>query len=481
MKPPSNVFLAKMWNSPTITTWGSFITKSLYAVVILPIVTTKFPQQDISIWLMLNIFIGFQGLADLGFSNTFVRAISYATGGMKKIEKFSRDSTHDRKEGTNWDFIDSIYCTTSSMFFYLAILFSVFFTIFGFIGLKKPISLSVDQAYGWLSFGVVILATFVNIYGSKYSIFLQGVNKIPQLRRWETFFSLASILVLFIVLLFTDSYFYLILTQQLFTILSVLRNRMLTKKYHNGIVKTFQQKKIDKDLLKSLFPSAWRSWIGVMMSYGLVQISGIIVGQSTNSAMTSSYLFSLKILDIIKNFSNAPFYSKIPLLSRLFAENDKDRLLQIARQGMLLSLLVFAVSSIAFSLLGNVLLHWIGANISLASAPILLMLILAFFTERYGAMHLQLYSLTNNIVWHIANGVSGVIYILTTLALLRYTNLGIISFPIGMLAGNVLFYCWYSAFHSYRFFQMKFLEFEWKTSVIPTLLILLYLVIELIV
>lgn len=475
MQAPKNPFLARIWNSPTITTWGSFITKSLYAIVILPIITTKFPQQDITVWLMLNIFIGFQGLADLGFSNTFIRVISYAVGGLKKIEKFDSDTKLERKEGPNWELVERIYATTSKMFLYLAFLFTVAFLIFGFLGLKKPISLTNESIYGWLSFAVVVVVTFFNIYYSKYNIFLQGVNKIALLRRWETFFSLGSIVALFIVLSVSNSYFYLILTQQIFALLSIFRNRYLTRRYNEGIVTTFKTLKMDKDLLKSLFPAAWRSWLGVMMSYGVVQVSGIIVGQSSNSALTSSYLFTLRLLDLIKNFSIAPFYSKIPLMSRLFAENKKDEILGLARQGMFLSLGVFAIATVSLGLMGNILLGMIHSHITLVSGPLYLLLVLAFYTERYGAMHIQLHSLTNNIVWHIANGITGIIFILTTILLMRYTNLGIISYPIGMLAGNILFYCWYTAYHSYSFFKMNFITFETKSSLLPTIIILVYL------
>jgi O-antigen/teichoic acid export membrane protein len=430
---------------------------------------------------MLNIFIGFQGLSDLGFSNTFVRAISYAKGGITKILKFQDNTTPvERQEGTNWVLIDRIYGTTSKLFLFLALLFGLFFSIAGFLSLRKPISLTDHTLFGWLSLAVVVIATVINIYGSKYTIFLQGVNKIPQLRRWETFFSLASIITLFIVLQLTDSYFYLILTQQVFTVLSVLRNRMLTNKYHGNIVKTFKQKKIDKELLLTLFPAAWRSWIGVLMSYGLVQVSGIIVGQSSNTAMTSSYLFTLRILDMIKGFSNAPFYSKIPLMNRLFAENNRSELMRVAERGIFLSLGVFAVVSVGVALLGNVLLGWIDSNITLSDGPILMTLILAFYIERYGALHIQLYSLTNNIIWHIANGVTGVIYILTTLALWSYTNVGFLSFPLGMLAGNVLFYGWYTVVHSYRFFKLEFPAFELRTAALPHVLIVIYLLVQII-
>jgi hypothetical protein len=85
-------------------------------------------------------------------------------------------------------------------------------------------------------------------------------------------------------------------------------------------------------------------------------------------------------------------------------------------------------------------------------------------------MHIQLYSITNHIIWHTANGVSGIIYLVVALALFK--QIGVYAFPIGTLIGYLGFYGWYSAIHSYRAFGLKFWEFE-KPIMIPPLLSIL--------
>jgi hypothetical protein len=95
------------------------------------------------------------------------------------------------------------------------------------------------------------------------------------------------------------------------------------------------------------------------------------------------------------------------------------------------------------------------------------------FAERYGAMHIQLYSTTNHIIWHIANGVSGVIYLVVALVLFK--QIGVYAFPVGTLAGYLGFYCWYSAMHSYGAFDLKFWEFERSAMLIPLLVMVIYL------
>jgi hypothetical protein len=96
---------------------------------------------------------------------------------------------------------------------------------------------------------------------------------------------------------------------------------------------------------------------------------------------------------------------------------------------------------------------------------------LSMFAERYGAMHINLYSITNHIINHIANGVAGIIYLVVALGLFK--QIGVYAFPIGTLSGYLGFYCWYAAIHSYRAFGLKFWNFEKNTSFFPLLLLII--------
>ena len=96
----------------------------------------------------------------------------------------------------------------------------------------------------------------------------------------------------------------------------------------------------------------------------------------------------------------------------------------------------------------------------------------AFLVERFGAMHIQLYSTTNHIIWHKANGVSGSLYLIISLALLPFA--GVNAFPLGILVAYLAFYSWYAPLHVYRAFRFDFWEFQRRTVLLPGSMILLY-------
>ena len=68
---------------------------------------------------------------------------------------------------------------------------------------------------------------------------------------------------------------------------------------------------------------------------------------------------------------------------------------------------------------------------------------MAIFAERFGANHLQLYTTTNRVVLHVANGVAGAIYLVSLVLL--YPFFSVYALPMAHLAANVCWYDWYCA------------------------------------
>ena len=269
MEKTGNIIL-KIWESPTFTTWGSFLSKSLYAVLLLPVITTVLSPEDITIWLLFNILIGLQNLGDLGFGVTFIRVMSYAMGGASDMSGFGKVVKAVRTKGPNYDLLERSDAATSYLLFYTSLIFIIFISIIGYLTLKKPISLTIDQYNAWIAFILILVTTFIRFNGNRYSIFLQGVNKVAMLRRWETIISVLSIISGFFVAVFTRSLLWLIVNQQVWAIIMMLFNRYLCRNILDGRFRRFNQQNIDMELVKSTWPAAWKSWTGVLMSYGVV-------------------------------------------------------------------------------------------------------------------------------------------------------------------------------------------------------------------
>ncbi len=470
----------KVWDSPVFATWSSFLSKSLYALLLLPVITTVLSREEITVWLLFNIFIGLQNIGDLGFGVTFIRVMSYAMGGATNISDFDKKDNIRRKDGVNWELLERADNSTRLVLFYTGLAFIIIISAAGYFTLRKPISFTLDPGEAWISFILILITTFIRFNGNRYMIFLQGVNKVAMLRRWEAIISVLSIISGFFVAITTRSLLWLIVNQQVWAIIQLLFNRYLCRIILDGRFRKFRPAGFDRELFNAIFPAAWKSWVGVLMSYGVVQASGLAVAQMGNSPSVTAYLFSLKILDILKNFSNAPFYSKIPLYNRLFIEGNRKGLMARVTFGMRFSLMTFVVTAVIVGLAGQPLLDFIGSNVTLVPTGIWIAMVTAYFFERYGALHLQLYSISNNIVWHIANGVSGLIFIGLSFLFILVFRWGIISFPLALIVSSLAFFDWYSAGKSYRYFDLRFRDFEYRTSFFPLIIMIVYVFLSLV-
>ncbi len=452
-------------------TWASFLSRSLSLIIVLPLILTRLSTGEIELWYLFMTIISFQILIDVGFSPTFSRIIAYGMGGANIDDLKSPKEQNNGQP--NWDTLEAICSEMKVIYAKLCLLWPMLLVVFGTLALLKPISHVQNTLSAWLAWGIILVVSTVSLRGNIYSAYLQGVNKIALLQRWQAITSLGAIFTSFLVLIFGGRLLGLVMANQGWQLLDILRNRWLSRVVEDGHFKNFSKKEHNKKVFDAVWPSAWRSGIGHFMSYGLIQASGIMYAQVGSTAAVASYLLALRLIGTINSFSQAPFYSKLPVFARFFAENKKSELVALAKKEMRLSYWCYVAGFIGLGIAGEPLLRFIGSNADFPNSLLWSLLGLAFFVERYGAMHLQLYSVTNHIIWHKANGISGSIYLLVSLMFFKL--IGVYAFPLGLLAAYLGFYSWYSAIHSYREFSLRFLIFDKSTLFVPASVIIIYL------
>ena len=463
----------RVWTSPTMMTWGSHLSRSLSLLLVVPLILTRLDTADIALWYLFSTIIVLQGLADAGFSPTFARVLAFALGGKAPDQLKDLRQPAGRAGGDpNWETVEQICATMRVIYTRLTLVAMAGLGTLGTWAVAHPIAQSSDSESAWMAWGVILLGSTVMLRGNTFSAYLQGMNRIALLRRWEALTSLGAILTSFTVLILGGGLLGLVIAHQSWMVLNILRNRWLCRTIDDGRFKTFTSKVVNPTVFEAVWPSAWRSGLGIAMSYGLIQLSGVIYAQLGSTEQVAMYLLSLQLMTMTSRFSQAPFYSKLPLLARLRAQGDTGEQVRLARRGMALSHWTFVLGFVGLGLFATPLLGLIGSNAAFADPLLWALLGLGTMLERYGAMHIQLYSTTNHIIWHIANGVSGTIYLVVSLVL--YTFIGVYAFPAGILVGHAGFYSWYAARHSYRTFQLRLWPFERATLLKPLALMAIY-------
>lgn len=463
----------RLWHSPTATSWGSTATRSLSVLLVLPLLLRRLTPAEIAVWYLLSTIIGLQTLADLGFAPTFTRLIAYAMGGVERIGDLPRSAREAAPRlDPNWILVERIWSTMRVIYWRVTLLALVLLGTLGTWALLRPMRALDDPVRGWAAWGLVLVVSGGMLWANAFAAYLQGLNHVALYRRWEALTLLGAILTSFVVLLMGGRLLALVVANQGWALVNVLRNWQLARVVDGGRFKSFRREGVDSEVFEAAWPPAWRSGLGISFARGVIYASGLIYAQVAAAAALGTYLIAFRAIQMVSDLAQAPFSSKIPLLARLRSEGRFGDQLHVARRAMRLTYWLYAAGFIAIGLTGTAIFDAIGSNVAFADRRLWALLGLAFFIERYGAMHIQLYSTTNHIVWHIATGVTGTIYLAVSLALLR--PLGVYAFPVGVVAGYLGFYSWYSARLVYRIFDRGFFSFERGVLLPPAIVVGLY-------
>ncbi len=464
--------IKRAWDSPTITTWASFATRSLGMFLVLPLMLKSFSTGEIALWYLFSSTLGLIMLLDLGFAPTFIRSIAHANAGRSELLHPENQYNQAMVFDSPYVLIREIVRLMKFIYLVIAVLGVALLLSVGTYYVQKAVPVDVKKSdihWAWM---IMVCASFFQLYGSVFTSYLQGMNKVSVVRRWEAIAALLGVSTSLIILLNQGGFLLMLAGNYSWSVVAMLRSYILCYRDDAKLFKNFFSVGYSTSLLRSFYPVVWKSGVGILFSQGIIQGSSIIYAGYTDTKTLAMYLLSLNLLFQLRNFAMAPFYSKIPLLAKLYAQGKMDDVLEQAKKNMRLSHYAFALGFIFIGFFANNLLSFIHSNSAFASPSLWFVMGLGFFIERYGAMHIQLYSLTNKIIWHIANGVSGILILISSLILLRFV--GIFAFPLGICIGYASFYCWYTAGYSFRLMKVGFWSFESTVSLIPFVLIILF-------
>lgn len=464
--------IKKLINSPTLMTMGGVAAKSLSVVVIL-LVARNLPKTDIQVWFSFSLLISLQNLADFGFAPSIARVIAYAFGGAKAIEEDQSKELSSNLGQPNWELIGKIYATLKKIYLRLnAVAFGGLLTVGTFL-IYKPIQQMENPEEGWVSWGVILFVSVFYIRGNIFFAYLEGVGKVAVLRRWEMIFHFLRAISSLTVLLLDGGILPLILANQFWLFMNVVRNRLLSHLVYNGKLKEIKHQAFDKSIYRVVFSKSWKSAVGQLSSVGITYLTALLYNNFGKSSAAASYQMAFLILQMIGEFSRSPFYSQIPFYNMLVARSDFNTLVGKVKRSMTLSLWLYTIGVVGTGICLPLVLEYIDSNVDFVHPLLWILLAIGIFGERYGALHIQLYTTTNHVVWHIANSVAGVIYILTfTIA---YSFLDLYAYALAFILSNFGFYLWYNVKHVYQTFPMKFWYFESRVSFPPLFVLLIYL------
>jgi len=463
--------ITRGWHSPTLTTWSASAARLMMLVAVLPLVLGTFSVEEIRFWFILNGLLILNLLCDTGFSPTFARVYAYAMGGAKVSDLGDQNLTEKRSSREpNWETIHVVSGVCQRIYFVLALVYLVLLGTFGTWSVVAVIPKLPDPQAGWLAWLVMVIVQPIAFYDKKYGCYLAGTNLIALNQRYAALIAILTAVFLVVSLLLGGGVMTLVIITQVSALVAFLKSYLLVRYVHGGKYRDSFLGRKDLRVWGAIWPRAWKSALGHISLMGATQISGIIYARGADASAGALYLLALRLVNTISQFADAPLYSKIPMLSRLRSEGDLETLTRVAQRGMRLALIVFVVGILSLGLVGPVVFDYIGKDVGFPPLGLWLLLGIAMFFGRFGAMHLQIFTTTNKVLWHWIGAAAGSAFVLT--AYLLMPKLDYYAFPIGLLVGYGLVYFPWSVTLSYRSLHISMWRFD-RTVGIPALVILL--------
>lgn len=434
-------------------TWGSLTTKSLTYIIIIPLVLKQFPTNEIALWFLFANVIAFGYMLDMGFTHTFVRLVAYLMGGLHKLESIQTEESTSAGE-INWDEMRQLYGSMGTIYTILAAILFLSLATLGTLGIQKLIMEVEDTSSLWLAWSFICIGLPLSFMGQKYEAMLRGMNKIALINRWNTLFNLCMGINLVVVLVVGGHLYLMVLTTQLWGLATVGRNRILLWILLGHRSHAFSAYRLNKRIFEVAWAPAWRTGILTASTVGISNLSGIIFAQYASSTDIAIYLLSLRIMNLISQFSWAPFYSRLPLYAQLKASGNHSELMRIGFDKLNKSLYVFIAGALAFGIVGEYLFTFIDSEVGMIPTLLWILMMMVWFLERHHAMHAQIYMTTNKVPFYVSAGLSGIFNI--GLLLFLVPQYGMWAPPISLFISNLMVNNWYSVRKSLSIFGMPF-------------------------
>lgn len=430
---------------------------SFVSIAIVPLVLYRFAAPTVALWALFSSLTALLNVATQSFTVTFVRAVAFAHAGARDLGDLAAGRPRPEAKAANLALLGEVVSGARAAFTVLASCAAVLMLAGGTLLVDHLVIATPDPTRSWIAWGIVITTSTASVFANLYVGYLEGHDHVALVRRWDAVFSLFSGVSSGAVLAFGGDFLALVISTQGWLIVRAVRNWMLCRGVDDRAYVALARSSW-RPAIRALWPPAWRSFVGVASIVGVNYAGGIFYAQIGEPRLVASYLLAVRLFDALSAVSRAPFYSRIPLLVRLHAQGQQSAQLATARSGMRAAYWLFLTGMLAAAALGPPVFRAIGSDVPFPPTLLWLGLGSAYLMERYGAMHLQLFSTTNTIVWHTAAFGYAALY-LVTLAVL-HDRLGVYAFPAAMGLGYTGWYSWFSARHSYRAFGLAFWSFE---------------------
>lgn len=410
------------------------------ALLILPIILNRLPDEDMAIWYIFMSISSIVGLIDFGFSQSLSKQVSFVYSGVSTLrrEGLSENEEISNKGYVNIKLLNDLYRTCVSLYRKIAFVIGIVLLFCGSIYLYFVVDkLSIDIVLSWLLFSISMV---YNFYYEYILVFIRGRGLIFEMNRLMIVSKSVQIISLYVLILLGWGLLSLVVANFLSTfILRVLGKKLMIEPYDMKQIKTFDKY---NDLTNILWYNAKRYGIAslgvVLLAQSNVFLSGIFLPLKSVSELG----LTIQVFTILTVVARVPLSSYLPKLSALFVENNIQKVRHYFFVCQFQCYLIYLFGSIILIFFGNTILtNIIHSNTLLPKISVLVIYFVFYLMELTHGNCVTLISAENKVIYYKASIVSGGISITSTIILLC-CGVGVYAFPLGLIMGGLPYNLW---------------------------------------
>jgi O-antigen/teichoic acid export membrane protein len=408
--------------------------------------------EEAAFWLLMAGIIGLQSLLFLGAPQVLIRTLAYSSARPHGNEADWPEAeeaaqAHDHNERVA---LADLVFLMGRLFLAASIIVPLLIALGGSLAIANVVEQTGSRGDAWLAWVATVVFLPLRIIALRDLTFLHGMGVIARPRcidgvAWTTSGLLAALVFALSKSLAASS-----IASQLPLLLAIhfLGRDALAAGWtaHRGAAGRENWRRT----FRSVWQPAWRAGTGQALSLGARQGSGIILAQYLAAAEVAGFLMAMNVVVVVMVLGGAPAQAAIPSMSKAYALGDTAQHCRIASKVLTRSLLLVAVACGGIGLAIIPLLAVLGVPESFVSPTVWLLLSLTLLAQRYGAVHLQHYSITNHIFWHWLDGATGVVNLILCFALIP--PFGVVGAAASNLVSVLCFYAWIPGIYVQRRF-----------------------------
>ena len=307
------------------------VVRSCGNLLVLPLVLHKLPQEHLGFWYVFLSLAALSALVDMGFFPTMSRVTAYLWAGAKQIDKSGVTPVEVQDESSlipNYRLLADLVKTM--WLYYVALGIAITLAV-GILGtnwiLHKAEHLPDTHTImgAWLLF---LPAVFVNIAGGMWHPLLSGINQVRLNQQILVWSLVANYLVTVLGLFIGFGLFALVAGYLAMGLLSRAAAQAKFRRFSQAHIYA-REARWSRELLASLWPTAWRTGLVSVGLYGTLTFNTLIctayLGVKTAAEFGLSQQLALAAMSIASGF----LLVKIPLIAQLRARGKTAEISQI--------------------------------------------------------------------------------------------------------------------------------------------------------